>query len=135
MHVHETRIITLWKVLTFAAVVEIGTGIGLLLAPTLVVGLLLGGGVSEMGLLLARALGITLLALALACWPRRQNPETGSGALRGMLVYNALITLLLVFAAAVLHVAGPLLWPTVVLHGAVALLLIWKRQDIGASIM
>lgn len=122
--------ISLRKILLFASAVEIATGAGLVFLPALVVGLLLRGDVSELVLMVARVLGITLISLALACWPRRQDVAGSSAAFHGMLAYNSLIALLLTYAAAALHIAGPLLWPTVLLHGAVALLLLWRRRDL-----
>jgi hypothetical protein len=65
----------------------------------------------------------------LACWPKWQTQHGGLTAWRGMLVYNGLIALLLGYAGFVLRLAGSLLWPTVVLHGVVALLLVWRRGD------
>ena len=113
------------RILAFAAVVEIGTGMGLIVAPAIVVALLARGEITDLVLLLARVLGITLLALGLACWPKRQKPEGRLAALRGMLAYNGFVALLLAYAGSALRLAGPLLWPTVVLHGVVALLLVW----------
>ena len=43
-----------------------------------------------------------------------------------MLVYNVLIALFLVYLFTVGHLGGVLLWPAVVLHAVVALLLIWS---------
>jgi hypothetical protein len=44
------------------------------------------------------------------------------------LTYNTLIALVLGGVGAVAHLAGPLLWPAVALHGAVALALVWIRR-------
>ena len=41
------------------------------------------------------------------------------------LVYNVLIALFLVYLFKVGHLGGVLLWPAVVLHAVVALLLVW----------
>jgi hypothetical protein len=94
------------KVLFFAAVVEIATSIGLIGVPALVVPLLVEGEISNLVLLVARVLGITLLALGLACWPQRQRTEGGRAAFRGMLAYNGLIALFLAYVGAVLRVCG-----------------------------
>ena len=113
------------KILYFASVAEIGTGLVLIVSPALVVTLLLGTDLSGVGIALGMCFGITLFALGLACWPRGANAEMGSPAFWGMLVYNALIAILLVDLFAVGHLAGVLLWPSVMLHAAVALLLGW----------
>ena len=84
--------------------------------------------------MLARALGITPVGLGLACWPKWQKPDGGLAALGGMLAYNGLIALFLGYAGSVPRFAGPLLWPAVVLHGVVALLLVWKREDAESSV-
>src|SRR5271163_1437471 len=107
----ETRSITLGKILAFSALVEIATGIGLIVAPAIVIALLVRGEMVELVLVLARAMGITLIGLGLSCWPKWHKPEGGRAALRGMVAYNGLIALWLGYAGSVLRLAGPLLWP------------------------
>jgi hypothetical protein len=74
----------------------------------------------------ARVLGISLIALGVACWP-------GSTALCGMLTYGALVALYLAYLGVIGECVGPLLWPAVVLHGVLTLLLAWAwfkaRED------
>jgi hypothetical protein len=127
--VSETSLNTLGKILAFAAVVEVGTGLVLMIDPAIVVKLLLGAEVSGAGILLGRCFGVTLLALGVACWPGRQRIESGSPPFRGMLIYNALIALYLAYLGTVGHLGGLLLWPAVVLHAVVALLLVWAWRD------
>jgi hypothetical protein len=127
--VSETSLNTLGKVLAFASIVEVGTGLVLLIDPAIVVALLLGAEVSGAGTLLGRFFGIALLALGLACWPGRQHAERDSPAFRGMLVYNALIALCLAYLGTVGRLWGLLLWPGVALHALVALLLVWAWRD------
>jgi len=121
----ETSLNTPRKILAFAAVVEVGTGLLLLIDPALVVKLLLGADVSGVGILLGRCFGIALLALGLACWPSRQRTENSAPALRAMLTYNLLIALYLAYLGTAGHLGGLLLWPGVALHAVVALLLVW----------
>ena len=120
------------KILAFAAVVEVGTGLVLMIDPAIVVTLLLGAEVSATGTLLGRCFGIALLALGLACWPSRQRAERGSPAFRAMLTYNVLIALYLAWLGTVRHLGGLLLWPAAVVHAAVALLMIWARREASA---
>jgi len=127
--VSETSLSTLGKILAFAAVVEIGTGLALMIDPAIVVTLLLGADVSGVGILLGRCFGIALLALGLACWPGRQRAESDSPAFRAMLIYNVLIALYLAYLGTVGHLGGLLLWPGVALHAVVALLLVWPWRD------
>lgn len=121
----ETRFDPARKILGFAAVVEVGTGLVLMIDPAIVVALLLGAEVSGAGLLLARCFGTALLALGLVCWPGRQRGENDSSAARGMLIYNVLIALYLAHAGTAGHMGGLLLWPGIGLHAMVALGLIW----------
>ena len=126
----NTSLITPWKILGFASVVEVGTGLVLLIDPAIVVTLLLGAEVSGVGTLLGRCFGIALLALGLACWPSRQRAESGAPAFRAMLIYNVLIALYLAYLGTVGHLGGLLLWPVVALHAVVALLLVctWRNE-------
>jgi Ca2+/Na+ antiporter len=128
--VSKTRLDDRSKLLAFAAVVEAGTGLALMIDPTIVVTLLLGVKVSAVGTLLGRCFGIALLALGVACWPSRQRVERGGPAFWGMSVYNVLIALFLAYAGTVLHLGGLLLWPGVALHAVVAMGLVrtWRRE-------
>ena len=105
------------KVLTLAAVVEAATGLALMIAPSLVGRLLFGEEFTGIVIPVARVLGIALLAFGVCCWP-------GSTALCGMLTYGALVTLYLAYLGLVGGFAGILLWPAVVLHGILTLLLV-----------
>jgi hypothetical protein len=104
------------KVLTVAAVVEVVTGIALLIVPSLVGRLLFGEELTGIVIPVARVLGIALLALGMGCWP-------GSTASCGMLTYSALVTLYLLYLAIRGEWVGPLLWPVVALHGILTVLL------------
>ena len=106
------------KVLTVAAVVEVATGMALLIVPSLVGRLLFGAEFTGVANPAARVTGIALLALGVGCWP-------GSTALCGMLTYGALATLYLAYLGVIGEWVGPLLWPAVVLHGILTVLLAW----------
>jgi hypothetical protein len=111
------------KVLTIAAVIEVATGVALLIVPSLVGRLLFGEEFTGIVISVARVLGIALLALGVGCWP-------GSTALCGMLTYSALVTLYLLSLAIRGEWVGPLLWPVVALHGILTVLLarIWFQS-------
>lgn len=111
------------KVLIFAAVVEVGTGLVLMVDPVIVGTLLLGVDVSGVGILLGRCFGIALLSLGLACWPGQAVAGRFTLASRAMLTYNVLIALYLSYLGTAEQLGGVLLWPGVILHAAVALLL------------
>lgn len=117
------------SLLKFTAIVEIGTGLALMVDPRFVVGLLVGPNLPAENIPMGRLPGIAILALGLACWPSGAAAEGWSPAIRGMLVYSVLIALFLVYLFKVGHLGGILLWPAVVLHAAVALLLIWTWRS------
>lgn len=121
----ETSLITLNKILAFAAIVEVGTGVVMVINPSILIALLLGVDVSLSGTLLGRFFGIVLLALGLACWPDGLRAASNSPAFRAMLSYNTLIALYLAYLAMLGQLGGLLLWPAVALHIVVALLLVW----------
>ena len=107
------------KTLTFSAVVEIATAAALLVDPSIVARLLLGAELDGPGLVIGRCFGVALLGLGVTCLP----PRGRSSGRAGMLIYNALIAGYLAYLAAAANLRGPLLWPEVVLHAAVGLLL------------
>ncbi|MGF6202545.1 hypothetical protein [Pseudomonas laurylsulfatiphila] len=100
--------------LVFAAIIEAATGVALILAPSLVGQLLLG---IELTGVIVRVAGIALIALALACWP---GPP-----MLGMLIYNAAVALYLACVGFSGESSGVLLWPVVILHAVMTVLLIW----------
>ena len=108
--------------LKLAAAGEAGTGLALLAVPTWVVDLLLGGEASDAATMLARVLGIALLALALACWP---GPPR-----RGMLVYGVAVALYLGALGLSGAATGLLLWPAVLLHAVLAVALVRHRASV-----
>jgi hypothetical protein len=111
------------RVLTIAAVLEVATGVALLIVPSLVGRLLFGEELTGIVIPVARVLGIALLALGVCCWP-------GSTALCGMLTYSALVTFYLLYLAIRGEWVGPLLWPVVALHGILTVLLarVWFQS-------
>jgi hypothetical protein len=101
--------------LAFAAVIEVATGVALLIVPSLVGQLLFGVALTGIAMTVARLTGIALLALGVACW-------TGT-PLIGMLTYGAAVTLFLAYVGFAGGSTGILLWPAVVLHGSLTVLL------------
>ena len=104
------------QLLGLTAIIEAATGLALIIAPSLVGRLLFGAEFTGVANPAARVTGIALLALGVGCWP-------GSTALCGMLTYSPLVTLYLLFLAIRGEWVGPLLWPAVVLHGILTVLL------------
>jgi hypothetical protein len=103
------------RALTFAAVGEASTGLALLIVPALVGRVLLGEELTGIAIPVARVAGIALIALAVACWP--------GTPLVGMLAYSAAVTLYLAYLGFAGGLSGILLWPAVVLHTVLSVLL------------
>lgn len=103
------------QVLVLAAVGEVATGVAMLLVPSLVGQLLLGAELSGIAVTTARVTGIALIGLGLACWPG--PPRIG------MLTYGAAVTLYLTYVGLAGGSSGILLWPAVVLHAILTILL------------
>jgi hypothetical protein len=103
------------SLLTFAALVEAATGMALIVVPSLVVGLLLGGDPAGIAVPLARVAGVALVALGVGCWP--------GPARLGMVTYGALVATYLAYLGLRGEWVGPLLWPAVVAHAVLTFFL------------
>jgi hypothetical protein len=105
------------------AVVELGTGVALLFAPSLVVELLLGEGLaSTQSLVLGRITGAALISIAAACWRASfSEPIGGRGLVGSMLFYNLAVPVLLTHAAIVDGMRGIAIWPACAIHIALAI--------------
>jgi hypothetical protein len=103
------------RVLVLAAISEAATGAALLIVPSLVGKLLLGAELTGIAIPVARVAGIALIALGIACWP---GPP-----LVGMLIYSAAVALYLAYLGFAGGLGGVLLWPAVVVHAVVTILL------------
>ena len=107
------------------AIVEIATGLALLGLPAVVLASLLGIQVAaEETLVVSRIAGAALLAIGVTSALTRDDTRspTQRGVLIGILLYDVLVALLLVYSALAVQLAGPALWPAVVLH---TVLTIW----------
>ena len=105
------------------AVIEGGAGLGLAIAPALLVSILIGAPLdTTAGLLVARLAGAALLALTAACWLARNDQNRAAGGLiLSMLFYNTAAAGLLAYAGIGLRLSGIGLWPAVVIHMAMAI--------------
>jgi hypothetical protein len=109
------------KLLTLTALLEVGTGLMLLLSPRVPLEILLGfRGAGPDIQVVARLAGSALLAIGVAAWLARSDNRTPSliGVLAGILVYNLAVAAVLAFAALTLRMSGIALWPVVALHAA-----------------
>jgi hypothetical protein len=105
-------------VLVVTAVAEAATGAALLLAPSRVGQWLLGAALTGPAAAVAGVAGIALIALSVACWP-------GTPVL-GMLTYSAAVAAYLAYLGLSGAASGLLLWPAVVLHLVMSVLLARK---------
>jgi len=102
-------------ILIVTAIAEAATGVALMVVPSLVGRLLLGEPLAGVAIPVARVAGVALIALGVACLP--------GGQLLGMLIYSAIVGLYLAYVGLVDEFAGVLLWPVVVLHFILTVLL------------
>jgi len=81
-----------------------------------------GGGRASARETIGRVAGAALLALGVACWFARGDALGGDakGLVAAMLLYNVAVAALLAYAAIGLKLGGPVLWPAVILHAAMA---------------
>jgi hypothetical protein len=114
------------NVLLVLLVAEGATAVIAIVAPGLIARLLFGTEVAGAGVAYGRLLGITLLALVVACWPRAD--AVLHAALHGFLVYNLLAALYLAWVGIAQRPAGILLWPAVAEHALATLLLVTRMR-------
>jgi len=116
------------RLLIFTALAEGFTGVILFAYPPIIVRLLFGQEIAGTGLILGRLAGLGLIALAVACLPRGQS----RGAFDGMLAWSVLAALYLIVVG-IGGTSGILLWPMVVIHGILAVLLVRARAVLRTS--
>ena len=105
-----------------ASLAEAAAGLVLLVSPSIVIKLLFGEEIVGAGIRISRVAAISLIALAVACWP---NANT-CGAFTGMVTYSVLVMLYLIVVG-MSGTVGVLLWPAVGVHALLSVLLIWAR--------
>jgi hypothetical protein len=116
------------------AIGEAGTGLLLLVSPSVLIALLLGvDQASQEAAICARIAGAALLAIGVACWLGRSDERSAAqhGLLVGVLIYDVSASALLAYAGLALSMVGLALWPAVVLHAALALwciLSLWRLR-------
>jgi hypothetical protein len=119
--------------LIVTAFLEAGTGLALLVLPSVPLALLLGVGMtSPETLLVGRVAGAALLAIGVVCWLARHDSQSPAqlGVLWGVLVYDLSAAVLLGYAALVLSMTGIALWPAVVVHTVLA---VWCAVGLRGS--
>lgn len=114
------------RVVAAAVTIEVVTACLLIFAPAVFARLLLGAELTGAGATIGQLAGISLVALALACWPRGPSPGQAAQPLLALLVFSVLCALLLVYIGISGASAGLLLWPAAAAHAAIAGLLSWS---------
>jgi hypothetical protein len=110
--------------LKLTALIEAATGLGLIVAPDVVVRLLLGGELLGAGIPVGRITGVALFALGIACWLASSDTEScaARGVVSAMALYNLGVALILSMAGIQSQPVGLALWPAVILH---AIMTVW----------
>jgi hypothetical protein len=126
----------LWIV---TAVLEAGTGLALLIVPSVPLALLLGlTQAAPEAIFVSRVAGAALLAIGIACWLARGDKGSPAelGLLIGVLLYDVAAAGLLSCAALGLGMVGAALWPGVVVHTVLAgwcVACLWARPRGAAA--
>ena len=108
-----------------SAAIEIVTGIGMLVAPAFLIGLLLGNGLGPIGIAVTRVLGIGLFSLGIAGWDSQEQAQGAAlGPRTGLVVYNVAATAMFVYLGTTGAMNGLLLWPAAALHLVISLLML-----------
>jgi hypothetical protein len=109
------------RFLLVSAILETPMGLGLLLLPALVGGLLIGAGYTDADAPIVRLGGAALTGLGIACWFVRGDAQGGAarGHSAAMLVYYVLGAIVLA-AAGMSQPGGIALWPAVIVHVVMA---------------
>ena len=116
------------------ATIEVGAGAALLVWPSGLVPVLIGGVFdSPTALAVGRIAGAALLALGIACWIARgdEYSRAATGLVTAMLLYNMTVATILAWAGIGLGLDGVGLWPIAILHsgmGAWCLLCLWSGR-------
>jgi len=109
--------------LVFTAVLETLTGIGLLMAPVLLIRILLGAEINDpVVVTIARVGGSAIIAIGIVCWQARKDQQSISlrAMTSGLLVYNVAVFVTLAYSA-VSYKTTPALIAALFVHFALAI--------------
>jgi hypothetical protein len=122
------------RLFAVAGVAEVLGGLAFVLTPTLQAELFFGASINGPAeSVMARVMGLAMMALGLAFWQGRTEPQASTA--RGMavvvLVYNTAVAILLVASAVLSHLSAAALWPATGLHAALAVWCAWNLRTGG----
>jgi len=115
------------NLLTITAITEFGTGLLLLVLPSLLISLLFGISADTLvELAIAHLAGVAIISLAVGCWLARNDCQSSSarGIVIALILYNSAIVVVLIYTALGLMLCGVGLWPVVLFHTAMSALCI-----------
>jgi hypothetical protein len=116
--------------LTYSAIVEAVTGIGLIIFPARVAEILLHSPLNNsLETLLAMIGGAAICSLALSAWLVRSAPKPQT-ELKMLLCYNLSVSIILIYGVSALGFKGIVLWIVIVFHliqAAICLLILQKK--------
>jgi hypothetical protein len=115
-----------------AAGLEVVTGAGVVVAPSLLARLLFGSEMNASGDLVGRISGLVMLCLALGCWPRAFEGEDRQ-ALAPLIALSLLATVYLIYVGMGGVNVGVLLWPAAATHLILAILLARAWMSLRAA--
>jgi hypothetical protein len=111
------------SLLIVTAILETGTGLALVVSPSVPVSLLLGTSLeTPAAVAVGRIAGAAVLSLGAACWLARNDEQSRAttGLIAAMLLYNIAAVAVLAGATFGSGLTGVGLWPGLVLHVAMA---------------
>ncbi len=119
MNPGEAPSATLW--MRAASGLEVLTGAGLVLAPSLLARLLFGSDLNAAGEATGRISGLVMLCLAAGCWPRAVGGEAHARA--PLIALSWVAAAFLIVTGLIGTTVGMFLWPAAALHLILAVLL------------
>jgi hypothetical protein len=117
---------TLKRIMMVAAIIEIATGIALIVFPMPLIKLLLGVYAPWTSVSIGRVAGVAVYSLGVACRPLDGDPRPAAWS--GMLMYQGLVAAYFAYLSLVGGIGGVLLWPVVGVHALFAVALLWTGR-------
>jgi hypothetical protein len=114
------------SVIAVAAGLEVLTAGLLVVAPEMFARLLLGIGLAGAGDTIGRLAGLSLLSLAIACWPHKASSPQTRRATFALLMFSLLCAVFLTAIGIIGNTVGLLLWPAAVTHATLGALILWQ---------
>ena len=116
-----------------SCLVELSTGLPLVLVPDVVMTLLFGSPVTGGGHQLAQLFGAALIGLGISCWSASVPDAQPSSARLGLTLYNLTAAVFLVGFAVTGAAQGPMAGPAGLLHLVLGLLMLLDQSRSAAQ--